>query len=247
MLDSVAFRHLPNLRQMHVNGDEYAQDTVLVPRSTGYPLMAVRFVGADGSTLSPVLPVGARQKALPSGALGAHYPGALLRLADVEHAFPAMPMAQILSRAFILAFATFETNQVHPLALGVAFPLVDEAPRHRRHQGRRRHRMASYLTEEVRRAGRTLKQRHVDVEIEPIDAFELQRRVLGQYLGGASCYLHPQDSGRWAPHLATLRPPTPQGDYERGFVRSAEQRPESDSTVHHRGHHMPRRSEAQPR
>ena len=57
MLDSVAFRHLPNLRQIHVNGAEYAQDTVLVPTSTGYPLTAVRFVGADGSTLSPVLPV----------------------------------------------------------------------------------------------------------------------------------------------------------------------------------------------
>ena len=69
MLDSVAFRHLPNLRQILVNGAEYAQDTVLVPRSTGYPLTAVRFVGADGSTLSPVLPVGARQKALPSGAI----------------------------------------------------------------------------------------------------------------------------------------------------------------------------------
>ena len=69
MLDSVAFRHLPNLRQILVNGAEYAQDTVLVPRSTGYLLVSVRFVGADGSTLSPVLPVEARQKALPSGAI----------------------------------------------------------------------------------------------------------------------------------------------------------------------------------
>ena len=69
MLDSVAFRHLPNLRQIHVNGAEYAQDTVLVPAPTGYPLTVVRFVGADGSTLSPVLPAGARQKALPSGAI----------------------------------------------------------------------------------------------------------------------------------------------------------------------------------
>ena len=69
MLDSVAFRHLPNLRQIHVNGAEYAQDTVLVPRSTGYSATVVRFVGADGSTLSPVLPVGAFQKALPSGVI----------------------------------------------------------------------------------------------------------------------------------------------------------------------------------
>ena len=69
MLDSVAFRHLPNLRQIHVNGAEYVQDTVLVPSSTGYPPTAVRLVGAGGSTLSPVLPVGARQKALPSGTI----------------------------------------------------------------------------------------------------------------------------------------------------------------------------------
>ena len=69
MLDSVAFRHLPELKQIHVNGAEYAPNTVLVPSPTGYLLTAVRLVDADGSTLSPVLPVGARQKLLPSGAI----------------------------------------------------------------------------------------------------------------------------------------------------------------------------------
>ena len=69
MLDSLAFRHLPNLRQIHVNGAEYAPDKVLVPGPTGYPPTAVRLVDADGSTLSPVLPTGARQKVLPSGAI----------------------------------------------------------------------------------------------------------------------------------------------------------------------------------
>ena len=39
------------------------------------------------------------------------------------------------------------------------------------------------------------------------------------------------------------RPPTPQGDYERGFVRRAERRPGSVSPQHH----MPCRSEAKPR
>ena len=71
MLDSVAFRHLPNLRQIHVNGVEYASETVLVPNPTGYPPTAVRFVDADGSTLSPVLQTRARQKVLPSGAIEA--------------------------------------------------------------------------------------------------------------------------------------------------------------------------------
>ncbi len=69
MLDSLAFRHLPNLRQIHVNGAEYTPDEVLVPGPKGYSTTAVRFVDADGSTLSPVLPTGARQKVLPSGAI----------------------------------------------------------------------------------------------------------------------------------------------------------------------------------
>ncbi len=69
MLDSLAFRHLPNLRQICVNGAEYAPDTVLVPGLRGYPPMDVSFVSADSSTLSPVLPTGARQKVLPSGAI----------------------------------------------------------------------------------------------------------------------------------------------------------------------------------
>ncbi len=69
LLDSVAFRYMPNLQKIHVNGTEYAPDTVLVPDPTGYPLTTVRFVDADGSTLSPVLPIGVRQRVLPSGAI----------------------------------------------------------------------------------------------------------------------------------------------------------------------------------
>ena len=69
MLDSLAFRHLPNLRQIYVNGTEYAPDKVLVPGPTGYPPTAVCFVDANGSMLSPVLPTGARQKVLSSGAI----------------------------------------------------------------------------------------------------------------------------------------------------------------------------------
>ena len=162
-------------------------------------------------------------------AFGAHHPGALLRLADVEHAFPTGELAQIPLRALILALAALEADQVYALALRVAFPLVDQAPRHRRHQRRRRHRMATYLTEEVRHAARALQQRHVDVEIQPVDAFELQRRMLAQYLRGAACYLHTQDSGRWAPHWATLRPLSPPCDHQRGSSPQREQRPGSVS------------------
>ncbi len=54
--DSTMFRYLPNLGKILVDGDEYTQDTVILPASTGYSHMEVRFVGADGSTLLPALP-----------------------------------------------------------------------------------------------------------------------------------------------------------------------------------------------
>ena len=69
LLDSVAFRYVRDLRRIHVNAAEYAQDTVLVPTSTGYPPTEVRFSDADGSTLSPILLVSALQIVAPSGVI----------------------------------------------------------------------------------------------------------------------------------------------------------------------------------
>ena len=69
MLDSVAFRYLRNLERIRVNEVEYAQDTVLIPSPTGYPPTEARFVGADGSTIPPILTNNALQGVAPSGAL----------------------------------------------------------------------------------------------------------------------------------------------------------------------------------
>lgn len=55
LLDSVSFRYVRDLRRIEIDGVEYAQDTVLVPRTTGYPPTEVCFVGIDGSTLTLVL------------------------------------------------------------------------------------------------------------------------------------------------------------------------------------------------
>ena len=60
---------MSNLSQILVNDVQYAQDTVLVPKSTGYPPTEVRFVRADGSLISPILPNGALHTIAPSGAL----------------------------------------------------------------------------------------------------------------------------------------------------------------------------------
>lgn len=70
LLGSEAFRYLPDLARIDVDGKEYAPDTVLVPAPTGYSRTEVRLVGADGATLSPTLPSGALQTVEPSGAIG---------------------------------------------------------------------------------------------------------------------------------------------------------------------------------
>ena len=100
----------------------------------------------------------------------------------------------------ILALAPTERHDVDAVVFGEVLDGIDEALRHRRHQRRRRHAGAPELAEEVRRAGRPLQHRHVDVQVQPVDALEGQRRVLRQDLGDGSCYLHGSDSGRWAPH-----------------------------------------------
>ncbi len=53
MLDSMEFRYLSKLGKIIVNGAQYTQDTVLLPKSTGHPPTEVRFVGADDEMISP--------------------------------------------------------------------------------------------------------------------------------------------------------------------------------------------------
>lgn len=71
LLDSVPFRYFSDLRQILVSGSNYTEDTVLPPSSKGHSAAEVRFVGADGSTISPILPSEASQLLAPSGALEA--------------------------------------------------------------------------------------------------------------------------------------------------------------------------------
>ena len=57
LLDSGEFRYLRNLKEIRVNGDLYTENTCLVPPSTGYPPTKVRFIGVDGATVRPILPL----------------------------------------------------------------------------------------------------------------------------------------------------------------------------------------------
>ena len=176
-------------------------------------------------------------------ALRAHHPGTLLRLADIQHPLTAIPVAQTLPRALVLALPAGKANKIQLLLPGQALDRCDKGSRHWRHQRRRRNRITAQLPEVMRHARAALQNRHVGIHIQAVHAFQLKGDVAPQHLRCASCYRHRQDSGRWVPHMAILWPPTPNGDHERGSVRRAEQRSESAK----KGSNMHRRSEAAPR
>ena len=132
--------------------------------------------------------------------LRARHPRLLLRLADVQHALRPVGLAQVRLRPLVLALPAVEGHKLHPLPAREALDVRHEAPRHRPHQRRRRHRIAPDVAQEVRGARTGLQRRHVHVQVHAVDAFQFQGGVLGQYLGRRSCYAHGAGSGRWAPH-----------------------------------------------
>ena len=130
----------------------------------------------------------------------AHHARLLLGLADVEHPLCAFEAAQIRLCPLVLALEALETHQVDALAIREALDPRHKTPRHRRHQYRRRHRIAAHPAKESRRAAARLQQRYIDVQVHPVDALQFQGGVFCQHFAGISCYGHLSDSGRWAPH-----------------------------------------------
>ena len=94
------------------------------------------------------------------------------------------PVAQVLLRTVVLPLPPTEHHDVDAVAFGVGLDGIDEPLRDRRHQRRRRHCGAPDRAEEIRRARRLVQQRHVDVQVQPVDAFEGQRRAAAR---GPSC------------------------------------------------------------
>ncbi|TGG84444.1 MAG: hypothetical protein ERJ69_03160 [Aphanocapsa feldmannii 288cV] len=55
LLDSIGFRYLRDLREIHLNGKPYSAETILMPPPLGHPPAALQFIGADGTTIQPVI------------------------------------------------------------------------------------------------------------------------------------------------------------------------------------------------
>ena len=69
LVDSTSFRYMCGLKQIRVNGADYSRDVVVVPTSTGHSPTEVRFVGSDGSMISPIRTPEGLLCPVPSGPL----------------------------------------------------------------------------------------------------------------------------------------------------------------------------------
>ena len=133
-------------------------------------------------------------------ALGAHHPRLLLRLADVQHPLRAREPAQVRLGAVVLALETLEPAQIVRNVLQSSAGPDRSLPVGRSVRWPRRSAASSAPSAPTTAPGcrgscgrstprppRSLQHRHVDVEVHPVDALQLQGGVLGQHFGGGSC------------------------------------------------------------
>jgi len=108
---------------------------------------------------------------------------ALLRHADVEHAFGGVEVLEPALRLVIFALALSKVHDFHPFAFGKRLHRRGELSRHRRHQRGRSHLCPTMPLEERHHPASGLQARLVEVEIEPVDAFDVQPDMFVQRLG----------------------------------------------------------------
>ena len=103
-------------------------------------------------------------------AAGARHARLLLALADVQHALAAVPLAQVLLGAVVLA----EADQVDTLVAGEALDGGHEGARHGSHQRGGGHRLAAMAAEEDGDAAGGLQLRLAGVEVATIERLDLE-------------------------------------------------------------------------
>lgn len=130
------------------------------------------------------------------------------------------PAAEISLRDVVPALPLPEGDGIDARARGEPFQALREAPGHGRHQGRGGHGVATDLPEEPGGARAGPQRRDIGVEIEPVEAFRLQRHVIPECLSGGTCHGHVLDSSRWVPHTAPVAPTKPHGFARRIKPRS---------------------------
>ena len=187
---------------------------VLVPVHT--QLGRVREVGPELQEERPKVPIDGVEVHVVYHRRGSHQPGvalprpgihALLRpeyrrlllgLADEDDALVALEAGQLLGHHVVLPLALRERDQRHAVLRHEDLDRRDEGLADRIHQRRGGERVATMRAEEVRHPALVLQLRHVDVEVHPVDALDLERRVLGEDLARrcvVESWLAPVDGG----------------------------------------------------
>jgi hypothetical protein len=122
--------------------------------------------------------------------LGAKYRRLLLGLTDEYDAFGLIEAGQVLLHHVILALTLTELHHRNLLLFGEALHGGYEGFGHRVHQSRGSELVAAMKTKELRHATFALQHRHVDVEVHPVDALQLEGHMILENVGNALWYAH---------------------------------------------------------
>jgi hypothetical protein len=112
----------------------------------------------------------------------------LLRGADVQHPLRAGKVLQPLAGDLVFALPLEEGDDVDPFAFGKGVDRLDEVPTDRGHQHRRSDLGTPMDLEEVGNAPAGLQPRLIQVQIQPVDPFEVQGDMVFQQLSDGLVY-----------------------------------------------------------
>ena len=105
-----------------------------------------------------------------------------LRRADVEHALGGTEGLEALAGDVVLALPLVKGDDLNPLAFGEVMDRPDEGMGHRRHQRGRCHLGPPMALEEGRHPTAGLQHGLVQVQVQPVDPFDVQDDLPLQHL-----------------------------------------------------------------
>src|SRR5580658_62827 len=122
--------------------------------------------------------------------LGAEHWRLFLRLADEDDPFRFIETRQVFLHHIILALALVELHQRNLLLFREMLHRRHEGFGHGVHQGRRGEFVAAVTAEKLGDSAFALQHRHVDIEIHPVDALQLESHMVIEDIGDALWYAH---------------------------------------------------------
>jgi hypothetical protein len=122
--------------------------------------------------------------------LRAHNAGFFLCLADVQHTFGLLELAQIPLRNIVLALPLLERNEINAFSSDELLDIANKGFAHRRHRCRRRKPLAMVNPQIPHRGAHRLQVGHINVEIHAVDRLVLKHYMITQHISHGSCYPH---------------------------------------------------------